>query len=304
MLNKEGIALKRGQIHEDESGQHWVYWGAVREYYDNPKSIYGRVSRSSKTLGIFYEIGKEPKGYWAPHHETRRVDLLYDKVTFVAQNLKGLALVKSGVDIKLIDLLNKLIKDIKNLVNANDEEWTYDAIVYWMHGLERFVNCLNELKPDVANVCNGHYQVNSVLEPRLKNDELKSKLIDPINNANEQTIIELKKIAKTIEKERTKVLDDFGVKRKYVEGYIEKYYNHPETEFLNSLISWDIINGLDFKKYGLSISDVKVEVKVNESCMGNIQYWSYRNVGSANINGHVFTGDFYSNKSHGWNWDN
>jgi len=304
MINNEGVAYKRSQIYSDESGQYWVYWGAVREYYDNPKSTYGRVSRSSKILGIFYEIGKEPKGYWAPNHETNRVELPYDKVTYVANNLKGLALLQSGVDIKLINLLNNAIKDIKKLVHANDEEWTYDAVVYWMHGLERFIRCLNELKPGVANMCIGQHQLNSILEPRMRNSEIESNIVDPIKNANDQTIVELKKIAKIMEKERLKILDDLGVKRRYVEGYIEKYYNHPEIEFLNSLISTSMIDCMDFKTSGLDISDVNVTVDVHETANGNIQYWSYRNVGSASVNGTVYSGNFYSDKSHGWNWNN
>jgi hypothetical protein len=300
MLNKEGVSYKRGQVYVDESGKNWVYWGTVREWIGYDK---GPHSKTNSSVGKFYEMGHVPKGYYSPHHETISRHLCYDNVGFVANSVKDLQLINSGVDIKLINLLIKAIKDIKCLPTSQDEEWSYDAVVYWMHGLERFVTCLAELKPGEINSVSGHHQLNSVLEPRLRNADITAHLEEPIKNANEQTIVELKKLAKIIEKERIKVLTNQSVKRKYVEGYIEKYYDDPEKEFLNSLISWNMINDMDLTTYSLGISNVNVKVDVSESCSGSIQYWSHRNVGSASINGIVHSGDFYSNKSHGWNWN-
>jgi hypothetical protein len=300
MLNNENITYKRGQVYAGVDGRQWVYWGAIRNYVSSDDNR--PRSTTNKEVGRFYAPGHTPKGYYCPSHETKQADLYFDKLTFISTSVKDLELVNSGVDMKLIELIRQSIKDVKKLVNP-DSEWSYDAVVYWMHGLERFIKCLNELNNGpFPNVCSGHHQLNSVLEKRLSQVELK-ELTTSIESANDVTIAELKKLAKTLDKERLKILNNFGVKRKYIEGYIEKYYDNPEKEFLDSLISNVMIQEMDFVNGYINIDNVSVAVDVSESASGSIVYWSHRNVGKATINGVEYTGNFYSSASHGWNYN-
>jgi hypothetical protein len=297
---EDTIKRKMGQVYVDKDGNMWVYRVAGRKYDPNSKSRYTSYVNDPET-GRYLPLEKSSSGSGNMMLSGDLKTIRNEDLTFVADNKTALKKAAEGVDVKLIKTLSGMVKIVESY--EHNTEYTWDSIVNRLIGMRHMpaVFAKDVIDKDLLKL--KMYSVRNVMS--MRSSDFEEKVATPLINANDKTILELRKVFGKAYRISQRLLSSYSVKENYIEEQIGRYYREEEAEFLRSLTrAHGISSKIDLIKDGFNVDKVEVKVKCDESGMGNIVYWHYRNVGSAVINGERYEGEYYSSKSHGWNYDN
>lgn len=294
------IKRKMGQVYVDKDGEMWVYRVSGRKYDPNAKSKYTCYVNDPET-GRYVRLSESLSGSRLAMGRDDLKTIRNDELTFVADNKTAMKKAAEGVDVKLVKILSEMVKIIESY--ENNTEYTWDSIVNRLIGMRHMPAVFAKDVIDKDLIKLKMYSVRNVMG--MRSSDFEEKVAKPLIDANDKTVVELRKVFGRALKVSQRLLSSHNVKENYIKEQIDRYYGEEQNEFLRSLVrSHGIPEKIDLTKDGFNIHEVEVKVKCDESGRGNIVYWHYYNVGYAVINGVRYEGEYYSNKSHGWNYNN